>query len=99
LLKFISPHLTFAQIYKLQGYGQYEMHDSVINIFESVDQTQSILSHLPHDGAKIGVFLKRRLEYKSPYMLRNVRPNMEMVALQNLIETPLHKYLNVSIDH
>jgi hypothetical protein len=75
------------------------MHDGVINVFESVDQTQSILSHLPRNDATIGVFLKRHLEYKSPYMLRNVRPNIEMVALQDLIETPLHKDLNVNIDH
>jgi hypothetical protein len=35
------------------------MHGSVINVPTNVDQTQSILSHLPHDGATIGVcFLK-----------------------------------------
>jgi hypothetical protein len=27
----ISPHLTFAQIYELQGYGQYKIHANVIN--------------------------------------------------------------------
>jgi hypothetical protein len=54
----ISPHLTFAQIYKLQGYGQYKMHDSVINVPTNVDQTQSILSCLSNDGVIIGVFLK-----------------------------------------
>jgi hypothetical protein len=34
------------------------MHGNVINILANVDQTQSILPHLPHDGATIGVFLK-----------------------------------------
>jgi hypothetical protein len=29
---------------KFYGYGQYKMHDSVINVFANVDQTQSILS-------------------------------------------------------
>jgi hypothetical protein len=57
------------------------MHGSVINVFANVDQTQSILPHLPHDGATICVFFKRRLEYKSPYMFRNVYPNTMMVAL------------------
>jgi hypothetical protein len=32
-------------------------------------------------------------------MSGNVCPNMVMVALWNLIETPLYKYLNVSIHH
>jgi hypothetical protein len=97
--RFISPCFAFAQIYKLQGYGQYNMHGSVINVPENVDQIQSILPHLSHDGAIIRVFLKRCLEYKSTYMSRNVCPNMVMVALRYLIETPLNKYLNVSIHH
>jgi hypothetical protein len=43
------PHLTFIQIYKIYGYGQYKMHRNVINInvLANVDQTQFILSHLP----------------------------------------------------
>jgi hypothetical protein len=32
-------------------------------------------------------------------MSRNVRPNMVMVVLRNLIETPLYKDLNVTIHH
>jgi hypothetical protein len=48
-----------------------------------------ILPHLPHDGATIGVFLKQHLEYKSFYMSRNVHPNMVIVTLRDLIETPL----------
>jgi rRNA pseudouridine-1189 N-methylase Emg1 (Nep1/Mra1 family) len=32
-------------------------------------------------------------------MLRNVHPNIVMVALQNLIETPIYKDLNVNIHH
>jgi hypothetical protein len=64
-----------------------------------VDKIQSILPRLPHDGATINVFFKRHLEYKSPYMSRNVRSNVVMVVLQDLIETPLYKDLNVNIHH
>jgi hypothetical protein len=32
-------------------------------------------------------------------MLRNVHPNMMIVILRYLIETPLYKYLNVTIHH
>jgi hypothetical protein len=94
----ISPCLAFAQIYKLQGYGQYKMHGSVINVLANVDQTQSIPC-LPHDGATICVFFKQRLEYKSLYMLENVHPNMVMVILRDIIETPLYKHFNVTIHH
>jgi hypothetical protein len=71
------------------------MHGNVINTFANVDQTQSILPHLPHDAATIGLFIKRHFEYKSFYMSRN----MVMVVLRYLIETSLHKDLNVSIHH
>jgi hypothetical protein len=82
----MSLHFIFAQIYKLQGYKLYKMHGSVINVPINVNQTQSIVQRLPHDGAIIVVFFVARLEYKSPYMLINVCPNMMMVALCNLIE-------------
>jgi len=55
------------------------MHGNVINVFANVNQIQSILSCLSHDGATIGVFLKRHLEYKSLCMSKNVYPNMVMV--------------------
>jgi hypothetical protein len=67
------------------------MHGSVINVLANVDQIQSILPHLPHDSATIGVFIKCHLEYKSHYMSTIVHPNMAMVILQDLIETPLYK--------
>jgi hypothetical protein len=54
----MSSGFAFAQIYKLEGYGQYKMHGSVFNVPVNVDQIQSILPRLPHDGAIIGVFRK-----------------------------------------
>ncbi len=57
------------------------MHGNVINVLTNVDQIQSILPHFPHDGVTINVFLKQHLEYKSPYMSRNVCSNMVMVIL------------------
>ncbi len=57
------------------------MHGYVINVLINVDQTQSILSCLPHDGVTFNVFFNRCFEYKSSYMLRNVCPNMVMVVL------------------
>jgi hypothetical protein len=65
------------------------MHSNVINVPINVDKIQSILPHLSHDGVTISLFFKWCLEYKSPYMLGNVHPNMVMIILQDLIETPL----------
>ncbi len=45
------------------------------------------------------VFFKCLLEYKLPYMSKNVYSNMLMFALQYLFEMPLYKYLNVTIHH
>jgi hypothetical protein len=75
------------------------MHGYVINVLANVDRTQSILPRLPHDGVTIGVFFKQCFEYKSPYMVGIVCPNMVMVILRDLIETPLCKNLNVIIHH
>ncbi len=75
------------------------MHGSVVNVPINVDQTQSEVPCLPHDGAIIVVFFKWRFEYKSLYMSINVRPNMMMVILCNLIETSLYKNLNATIHH
>jgi hypothetical protein len=39
--------LVFVQIWKLQGYGQYNIKGSIINVPTNVHFTQSILPHLP----------------------------------------------------
>jgi hypothetical protein len=59
------------------------MHGNVINVLTNVDQIQSILPHFPHDGTTIG----------------DVSNTNHLIYLQNLIETSLYKYLNVSIHH
>ncbi len=95
----ILTHFVFVQIHKLYGYGQYKMHGNVINVSANMNQTQLILAHVSHVNVTICVFLKWHLEYKLPYMLRYVCPNMVMVGLQDIIETPLYKDLNVTIHH
>ncbi len=51
----MSLCFIFAQIYKLQGYKLYKMHGNIINVPINVNQTQSIVPHLQHDGATIVV--------------------------------------------
>ncbi len=68
----VSPRLTFAQIWQLQGYGQYNIKGSIINVPFNINSTQSILLHLPHDETIIILSLKKQMEYKSPYLTSNV---------------------------
>ncbi len=55
----LSPRLTFAQIWQLQGYGQYNINGSIKNVPSNINPTQSILPRLPHDEATIGLSLKK----------------------------------------
>jgi len=73
------------------------MQRSIINVPANIDKTQSILPRLHEDQGTIGVLLKRSLVYKSPFISGNVRPNMIMLALKDLLNTPLYRELNVRI--
>jgi hypothetical protein len=55
----VSPHLPFAQIWQFQGYGQYNIKGNIINVPFNINFTQSLLPHLLHDEAIIGLSLKR----------------------------------------
>jgi hypothetical protein len=68
-----------------------------INVPTNINQMQLVLPCLPYDETTIGVFLKGQLEYKSPYMFGNVHLNLVMLALKDLISTPLYSNLNVTI--
>jgi hypothetical protein len=52
---------------------------------------------MPYDDSSIFVFLKRKLEYKSTYMSRYVRPNIMMKVLWKYYEIFLYTTTNVSI--
>jgi hypothetical protein len=95
--RLISPHIAFAQIHKLHNFGQFKLHGSIINVPANIDQTQSLQPRLLEDGTTIRILLKRRLEYRSPYMSGNIRPNIIMIALKDSIKTPLYKECNIVI--
>jgi hypothetical protein len=45
---------------------------------------------MPNDEVTISIMLKRRLKYKSLYLLGNIRPNQVMLTLRTLMKTPLY---------
>jgi hypothetical protein len=95
--RLVSPNLTFVQIWQLQGYGQYNIKGSIINVPSNINSTQSILPCLLHHEATIGLSLKRQMEYKSPYLIGNVHLNLIMLALHDLLNTPLYENSRITI--
>jgi hypothetical protein len=55
----VSPCLTFVQIWQLQGYEQYNIIGSIINVPSNINSTQLILHCLPRDEVTIGLSLKK----------------------------------------
>jgi len=56
----------------------------------------SILLRLPHDETTC-LSLKRRMEYKSPYLIGIIHPNLIMLALHDLLNTPLYENYGITI--
>ncbi len=87
--RLIVPRQTFAQIWQVEGYRQFKNLGSLINVPTNVNRALSILPHMLNDEATIVLISKRKLEYKSPYLLGNIQPNQVMVVLRDLVKTPL----------
>jgi len=78
---------TFAHIYQIQGYGQFKMHGSVINVPSKLNIIQSILPRLFDDETTFGLIIKRKLEYNSFHASSNIQPNQVMYALNYFLKT------------
>ncbi len=59
----IAPCFAFAQIFWLQGYEQYRIHESVVNVPTNLNLVQNVLPHMPYDDLSIIMLLKRKLKY------------------------------------
>jgi hypothetical protein len=70
--RLIAPRQAFAQIWHVEGYGQYKIRGSVCNVPTNVNRTQLILPCMLNDEATFGFLLKDRLKYKSLYLLGNI---------------------------
>ena len=70
----------------------------MINVLANINKVLSILPRPPDSDTLIGVIIKCRLQYESPFMSGNVCSNMIMLALKDLLNTLLYKELNVKID-
>jgi hypothetical protein len=73
------------------------MHGNIVNFPTNLDLVQIILPWLLYDDSSIAIFLKKKLEYKSIYMLSYVHPNIMIKVLHELCQTPLYKSAKLSI--
>jgi hypothetical protein len=70
--RLIAPQQAFAQIWQVEGYGQYKIQGSIINVPTNVNMTQFVFPCMPNDEATISIILKHRLEYESLYLSRKL---------------------------
>jgi hypothetical protein len=59
--RLISPCLTFAQMFQLEGHGQYGSHGSIVNVLTNLNTTQTFLPCMPYEDHSFFVFLKNKL--------------------------------------
>jgi hypothetical protein len=83
--------MIFAQIYQLNGWGQYGIQGSIVNVPISVDKMQIILPQPTTCESTIVVCIKRKIKYKSPYFFGYVQCKNVMKTLHDLCDAPLIK--------
>jgi len=93
----ISKRIPFMKIVNLPRGKQKCIKGPCVNVPTNLDKICTLLPRAPHEAHIVAVQLKRRLEYKSHYLYKYVRPQRVMDALVWLKEhNPL--YHDVDID-
>jgi hypothetical protein len=77
----------------LKGYGQYDMHGSVVNAPTNLNLVQNLLPWMLYDNSFINVFSKKRKKKKTLlYILLYIYVlNILMKTLKELCQIPLYK--------
>jgi hypothetical protein len=55
-----APHLALAQIFQLQGCGQYGLRGSIVNVPTNLNIIQIVLPWMSYEDYSISIFLKRK---------------------------------------
>lgn len=96
--RLISPRLPFMSIRRLRRDGAYGIIGQVINMPVDVD---TMIRHLPRhldDDYVFNVAIKRKLIHKSSCLSGFVNKRTLRLWLEYLIEQPLYRHLNISVD-
>lgn len=97
-IRLISPRIPFMSIQRLRRDGQYGIVGQVINIPIDVDDVVQQLPRRLDDDYSFYVSLKRRLIHKSSYLSGFVQKRNIKLWLKYLVDQPLYKHFNITID-
>ena len=78
--RMLAPRLALQKLLQAPRANQFKIKGNVVNVLAEVNNTVNMLPWLPQESGTIKVQLKRRLEYKSPALSLNVRPNKILQA-------------------
>lgn len=96
--RLIVPRLPFLNIRRLRREGSYGIVGQIINVPVDVDSIVRCLPrHLDQDQA-FNVNLKRNIIHKSSYLSGYVKKSTIEAWLRYLVEQPLYKHYNITID-
>ncbi|GBM80454.1 ATP-dependent DNA helicase PIF1 [Araneus ventricosus] len=99
--RMVAPYINFMQLRPLKAYAlnpQIGMKGSVVNIPIDIDDMVQVLPRAFDNLATIQIKLKRHVMHKSNYLFETVRPVAVCDALDYLVQTPLYREHNITID-
>ena len=95
----IAPVIPFMKLVPLYKGCQKGIHGQVVCVKADVDSTAKALPRLPTDDSLVRVKLKRKLQYKSHVIYRQVCPSKIRAALNLLKETnPIFQDIEIDTD-
>jgi hypothetical protein len=94
----ISPRLPFLRIVPLGCDRQYGIKGNTVLVPTSVPRNMSILPRNLSETEFIQLAIMRKMCYKKPYALSNVRPNKVYEAVSWLVQQELYKRENITLD-
>ncbi|XP_028966621.1 uncharacterized protein LOC100900662 [Galendromus occidentalis] len=96
--RLISPRIPYMQIRRLRHEGSYGIIGQVINVPVDVDTMVRCLPRSLDDDYAFNVNLKKNIVHKSSYISGFVKKSTIHEWLKYLVQQPLYKHYNITID-
>ena len=103
--RMVSPYIPFMQIRALlPAYMPYAINPqlslkgSIVNVHSEINEMIKILPRKFNEMSVIQIKLKRHIEHKSDYMYETIKPSNVYRALEYLLNTPLYKQNNITVN-
>ena len=99
--RMVSPFIPFMQIRPLLPYAinpQLSLKGSIVNIHTEINEMIKILPRKFDEMSVIQIKFKRHIDHTSDYMNGTIKPAKVCRALEYLLDTPLYKKNNITIN-